>query len=366
MGKNNESLDSRENQPVDFASLDSLEGVADRPVPARTLRETFRLLAPGLSIVGTVALAASWLSDHYGAPVMLFALLLGMAINFTSHDRTCRPGIDYAARTVLRVGVALLGARVTLAQVESLGLNMLLIVILGVVLTVVGGAITARRLGLARDFGILTGGAVAICGASAALAIASILPPSPTRERDTILTVVGVTTLSTIAMVLYPLFAQSLGFNDRAAGLFLGATIHDVAQVVGAGYSISKETGDTATIVKLFRVALLLPTAAAIGFLLRAHVRKFTMRAPPLVPFFLVGFASLVAINSTGIIPETVAQWMTTLSRWFLVIAISALGTKTKLGEFIHVGWKPIILMVSETTIVCLFVLIATISIGRS
>src|SRR6185312_7645057 len=120
---------------------------------------------------------------------------------------------------------------------------------------------------LSSVFGVLSGGAVAICGASAALAIASVLPRSDTRERDTILAVVSVTALSTIAMILYPVFAISIGLDHRHAGVFIGGTIHDVAQVVGAGYTISNETGDIATYVKLLRVAMLLPAAFTISFL---------------------------------------------------------------------------------------------------
>ena len=111
----------------------------------------------------------------------------------------------------------------------------------------------ARRLGLKPLFGVLSGGAVAICGASAALAIASVLPRNDTRERDTILTVVSVTALSTLAMILYPVFATSIGLDHKQAGIFIGGTIHDVAQVVGAGYTISNETGDIATYVKLLQ-----------------------------------------------------------------------------------------------------------------
>ena len=140
--------------------------------------------------------------------------------------------------------------------------------IVGVATTIVVGFLLARRLGLSPMFGVLSGGAVAICGASAALAIASVLPPSDTRERDTILTVVSVTALSTLAMILYPVFATSIGLDHKQAGIFIGGTIHDVAQVVGAGYSISNETGDIATYVKLLRVAMLLPAVFAISFLI--------------------------------------------------------------------------------------------------
>ena len=100
---------------------------------------------------------------------------------------------------------------------------------------------------------------MAICGASAALALAAALPAHPQKERATLFTVVSVSALSTLAMIVYPMIAQALGLDARAAGIFLGATIHDVAQVVGAGYAMSQQTGDVATFVKLLRVAMLLP-----------------------------------------------------------------------------------------------------------
>jgi len=326
-----------------------------------------RRLAPGLIIAGLVALSASWLSEHYHAPVMLFALLLGIAVNFLSQDPRCRPGIEFASKTVLRLGVALLGMRITFGQVESLGVGPLLLTAAAVALTILFGWLLARYTRLGEAFGVLTGGAVAICGASAALAIAAVLPKSPTHERDTVMTVVAVTTLSTIAMVLYPLVAHAIGLDAHASGIFLGATIHDVAQVVGAGYSVSTEAGDTATIVKLFRVALLLPVVLLVSLRFRASAGMDAGGVrPPLLPMFLVAFAVLVAVNSSGYVPAAVAGVVQAASGWCLVTAIAALGTKTSLGDLAKVGWKPIAVMVGETLFVGLLVLagLALLGIG--
>ncbi|MDO8325185.1 MAG: putative sulfate exporter family transporter [Phenylobacterium sp.] len=347
-----------------FASFDSLEGVPVlAPAPAGTpaylrLYLAGQRILPGGLIAVVVALAASWLSDHYGAPVMLFALLLGMAVNFVGQDPRCRPGIDFMGRTVLRLGVALLGARITIDQINSLGGEVLVIATGGVVLTILAGWGLSRAFKLKPDFGILTGGAVAICGASAALALSSVLPPSPTRERDTTLTVVGVTTLSTVAMVLYPLIAAAVGLTHTQAGVFLGATIHDVAQVVGAGYGVSKETGDTATIVKLFRVALLLPVIVVVVLVFRSKMAAGPSgKRPPLVPMFLLGFVALVAVNSSGVAPASLMDQTGEASRWCLVTAIAALGAKTSLKELAYVGWKPVLLIVAETAVVLGWVL---------
>jgi uncharacterized integral membrane protein (TIGR00698 family) len=320
---------------------------------ARAWAEQVRIITPGFLVAGTIAMAATFLSDHYGGPVMLFALLLGMAFNFLSQEGPCVPGITFASRTVLRFGVACLGARITVEEVLKLGAPPLVVTVLGVTLTILIGVLLARRLRFTRDFGILTGGAVAICGASAALAIASVLPKGKgIDERDTIFTVIGVTTLSTVAMVVYPIFARALGLDDLSAGIFLGGTIHDVAQVVGAGYSISQEAGDAATMTKLLRVAMLVPVVLVITLLLIRGTGE-TGKRPPL-PLFLFAFVALVAVNSLGLIPELVRTVTLDLSRWALVAAISALGVKTSLKSLAAVGPKALVLIVAETVFLAL------------
>jgi uncharacterized integral membrane protein (TIGR00698 family) len=320
---------------------------------ARVWAEQARTIVPGFLVAGTIAMAATFLSDHYGGPVMLFALLLGMAFNFLSQEGPCIPGITFASRTVLRFGVACLGARITVEEVLKLGAPPLVVTVLGVTLTILIGVLLARRLRFTRDFGILTGGAVAICGASAALAIASVLPKGKgIDERDTIFTVIGVTTLSTVAMVVYPIFARALGLDDLSAGIFLGGTIHDVAQVVGAGYSISQEAGDAATMTKLLRVAMLVPVVLVITLLLIRGTGE-TGKRPPL-PLFLFAFVALVAVNSLGLIPELVRTVTLDLSRWALVAAISALGVKTSLKSLAAVGPKALVLIVAETVFLAL------------
>jgi uncharacterized integral membrane protein (TIGR00698 family) len=338
---------------------------AGQPSTVAKLLARARHYAPGLVIAALVALAASWLSEHYRAPVMLFALLLGIAVNFLSQDPRTRPGIDFASRSILRIGVALLGMRITFDQIQSLGVSALVITAAAVALTILAGWLLSRYARLGAPFGVLTGGSVAICGASAALAIAAVLPKGPHHERDTVMTVVSVTTLSTIAMVLYPVIAGALGFGPQLSGIFLGATIHDVAQVVGAGYSISTEAGDTATIVKLFRVALLLPVVLGVSLVFHSKAgAEPGARRPPLLPMFLVAFAVLVAINSTGRVPAAVTSALQGASGWCLVTAIAALGTKTSLGDLARVGWKPIAVIVGETIFVAALVLTALLLFG--
>ncbi|MCA0244063.1 MAG: putative sulfate exporter family transporter [Proteobacteria bacterium] len=313
-----------------------------------------RLLFPGVVACAVAAAAAGFLGEHYGAPVLLFALLLGLAMNFLGEQGPCRPGIEFCAKTVLRIGVALLGLRITLAQAAALGWGPLLLVLICVAATIALSMVAARRLGFQSLFGLLTGGAVAICGASAALALAAALPAHPQKERATLFTVIGVSALSTFAMVAYPMVVKGLGLDARAAGIFLGATIHDVAQVVGAGYSLSTETGDAATLVKLLRVAMLLPVIVLAAALTRRRLAAEGAagaggQRPPLLPGFAVGFAVLVAINSTGIVPAALQTLGNETSRWCLVAAMAGIGMKTQLKELATVGFKPVALMIGET-----------------
>ncbi|MGH7003090.1 MAG: YeiH family protein [Alphaproteobacteria bacterium] len=326
------------------------------PTPRPAVRLAARY-GPGLAVSGVIAMAATFLSEHYGGPAMLFALLLGMAFHFLSLEGRCAEGIDVATRAVLRVGVALLGLRITVDQLAALGWFAPVMVLLGVVATILFGMAVARLFRLPSQFGLLTGGAVAICGASAALAISAVLPKHPTSERDTIFAVIGVTTLSTAAMVLYPALLRALGMADHNVGFFLGATIHDVAQVVGAGYSVSAKAGDVATITKLMRVAFLVPVIATLAMAYHSPDNAGRRRGLTL-PWFLVAFVLLAALNSAGAVPTPVVDVFNQVSRWCLVIAIAALGMKTSLAALGALGWRPVALMVAETVVLAALVLI--------
>jgi uncharacterized integral membrane protein (TIGR00698 family) len=315
-----------------------------------------RALFPGVLASAVVAAAATFLSQRYGAPVMLFALLLGLAMNFLSAEGPCAAGIEFTARQVLRIGIALLGLRITATQVAALGWHPAALVVVSVLLTIGLSMLAARLLGFQALFGLLTGGATAICGASAALALAAALPAHPGKERATLFTVIGVSALSTLAMIVYPMLVHFLGLDMHVAGVFLGATIHDVAQVVGAGYGLSRETGDVATLVKLMRVSMLLPVIVFASLLTRARADAGAAR-PPLLPWFAVAFAALVAINSAGWIPPAARSLGSDVSGWFLVAAIAAIGMKTQLKEVTGVGIRPIALMVGETLFLAALVL---------
>ena len=305
---------------------------------------------PGVAVATAVALAASFIAQRYGAPAMLMGLLLGMAFHFLNETPRVGPGLELAAVKALRLGVALLGLRLTVADVASLGWTPVLLVIFAVLATLLFGVVLSRILGCDRQLGVLTGGSVAICGASAAMAISSVLPKGPDTQRQTLFTIIGVTSLSTIAMVLYPIIGDVLQLNDQEMGIFIGATIHDVAQVVGAGYSVSPATGDLGTFIKLLRVAMLVPVVLMIGIVVRTRISAAVDRQKaPAVPLFLIGFIVLFAVNSSGFIPSEVIQPVANLAPVLLLVAIAALGIRTSMQEVMTIGMKPVLLIVGET-----------------
>lgn len=325
---------------------------------------------PGTLLAGVVAMAATLVSTLHGGPQLLYALFFGVAFHYLSTDPKAKPGIEFCARNVLRLGVGLLGARITASQIAGLGWSTAAIVVAAVITTLLVGYFLGKRLGLERAQGVLSGGSVAICGASAALAISSVLPRTKESERFTLMVVVTVTVLSTAAMVVYPLIARMYGLPPELAGLFLGGTIHDVAQVVGAGYMIDHATGDYATIVKLFRVSMLAVVVVVVSAMFKQERDQAereianngglaAAKKQPLVPWFLWVFVVLVAVNSLGFVPAEVAKSLSDFSRLCLVVAIAALGIKTSFQQLAAAGWRPFTLLLVETLWMAAFVLIA-------
>lgn len=325
-----------------------------RPDPFRSMEHLWgsaRSLMPGVLVAGVIALASQFISEHYGAPAMLLALLLGIALNFLSAETRCADGIAFSARQLLRLGVALLGLRISFDMVAALGWPVVLMVVGAVFATIAFGLTVSRLFGFRYRFGLLSSGAVGICGASAAMAIAAILPRDERSEDRLVFTVVGVTILSTVAMIVYPVLVAQLSFNDQMAGIFLGATIHDVAQVVGAGFSISEEAGETATLVKLLRVSMLAPVVIIAALVIRVAGQSATtgsMRVP-LVPMFVLGFVLLATVNSLVDLPAAVTDTAAGLSRWLLLLAIAAVGLKTVPKDLLKVGKAAAALLIAET-----------------
>ncbi|MDH7972150.1 putative sulfate exporter family transporter [Sphingomonas sp. AR_OL41] len=309
---------------------------------------TWRGYWPGLTIVAAGTLAAGFLSDHYGVPLTLMALLIGLALNFLSADVRLTPGLAFASRSLLRWGIVLVGVRITLGQIVALGPVALLCVLAIVALTMGAGILVARRLGFDAAFGTLAGGAVAICGASAAMALATTLGEKRTSQAQLTLVLVGISAMSATAMMVYPLAAHALHMSDLKAGFMLGAAIHDVAQALGAGYSYSEGAGQIAAIVKLTRVALLAPVLAIVAMFLgkdASGAKKVGL------PWFVVGFFVLAGINSTGIIPPFVATAAEKTAAGLLAAAVTATAIRSPLSQLLEAGPRPLFVILAATLV---------------
>jgi len=312
---------------------------------------------PGVIVCAVGGICAEAISRHYGAPAMLIAVLIGLAIHFIYDLKKAQPGVDWTSRSVLRFGVALLGLRIALSDVLSIGLTPLLLVLAAMAVTMLTAALGARALGLTREFAALSGTSVAVCGASAAAAVASVLPQNKETERQMAMVVAVVTLLATVAMIFYPLLVSALELTPKDMGVVLGGTIHDVAQVVAAGNAISDRIGELATFVKLTRVSILLPIVMGVYFWLGRSAARQEGAKVRYLPGFLIAFFLFAAANSSNLVPPTVNAWASTISHYFLVVAITAIGVKTDLKSVMHVGWRPVALIVLETVVLLAVVL---------
>jgi uncharacterized integral membrane protein (TIGR00698 family) len=343
-------------------------------VRSRQIANALRALLPGLALSAAVAVlavvAAPTIAPVAPVPAMVIALFVGIALNSLARRPTFQPGIVFCLKTLLRWAVALLGLRVALGEIAALGLTTAALVVIGMAVTLVAGFVLARVLGLEQGYGALAGAGTAVCGASATLATSIVLPDYKGKETDVAFVVVAVNALSTAAMVLYPLICRWLNLDPQTTGVLLGATIHDVAQVVGAGYAVSEVTGNTAVIVKLFRVFLMLPLVLAVGWWFARQAISTTAARIP-VPVFALVFVALCVLNSIAAAHPIVAPIFARLvapliqaSTWGLLIAISALGLGTSLSAIAALGWRHVATVLG-TTLVILVVVTAGLVVPR-
>lgn len=322
-----------------------------------------RRAGPGLLLAAAVAVASvvaepitaraigAMSGRAIAIPAVVIALLIGMALHAFAAQPRYELGMVFAVKKLLRVAIALLGLRIALGDIVALGAGTVFVVVAAMVVTIGSGLLFARLLRCDDSYGALSGVATAVCGASAALATATVLPPSQNKDADTVFTVVAVNALSTVAMVTYPALGPVFGYDDRTLGILLGATIHDVAQVVGAGYSVSETAGNSAVIVKLFRVFLLLPVVIGVGWWFAGRGGG-TQNAKVPVPLFAIVFLALVLLNSTGLVPAPVKMVVGEVSRWGLLIAIAALGLGTSVTAILKVGWRHVAVVCGTTLVI--------------
>ena len=211
---------------------------------------TVAALAPGVALSAIVAVigyvAAPYVARVVPIPNMVIALVVGIALNPLAARPAVQPGMDFCVKTLLRWAVALLGLRVGLGDIAALGAETAILIVIAMAATVASGFIFARWSAQAPGFGALVGVGTAVCGASATLAASTVVPEYKGKKADIAFVVVAVNALATLAMLVYPPLCIFLGFDAQATGVMLGGTIHDVAQVVGAGYAVSDAAGNTA------------------------------------------------------------------------------------------------------------------------
>jgi len=330
--------------------------------PAQTARHRDVVTGIGLAalVSGIAVLLAPNMPKALPLPAMVIALILAISLHGFARNATFQPGLAFCAKPLLRWAVALLGMRVAIGDIINLGAPIAIMVIASMAATIVAGVGLAKLLKQNVFFGMLVGSATAVCGASAALATSTVLPNYKGRDTDVAFVVVGVNLLATLAMLAYPPICIFLGFDDRITGIMLGGTIHDVAQVVGAGYAISDTAGNAAAIVKLFRVFLLLPVVLMLGFYVSRLVGK-REEARVAMPTFAIMFLVLCIINSIcSSIPaiaegyHAVKSFAVELSTWGLLLAISAIGLNTSMKAMANLGWRHIANLVGTTLVIAM------------
>lgn len=308
---------------------------------------------PGLAVCATASLAAAWLAEHYGFPLILLGLLIGLALSFVSEVERTAPGLDFASRHFLRIGIVVLGLQVTFGQVMALGLLPFIGLLAVMALTFGAGIAAARAVNQQREAGVLAGGATAICGASAALALYGVIGRERLDQAQFSVTLVGVALASAIAMSLYPVLADLLDLSDAQAGFLIGASVHDVAQAIGGAFSFSDEAGASATIVKLARVALLAPVVALVALWLGSAEGNAGGSAWKRVamPWFIVGFLALVTLNSFVEFPAEAAETGLVISKALLLLAVTATAMRSRMGLLLEAGWRALVPVAAATIV---------------
>ncbi len=336
-------------------------------------RQRINQLAPGVALCIAVVLAAlaavpvikmllGAVGANFSLPAIVIALVVGIALHQFSELPIMKAGVAWCAKPVLRFAVGLLGLRIALGDIAGLGLGTALTVMVAMAATLVTAMWLAKALGCSDGFGALSGAANAVCGASATVATSAVLPDYKGKEADVVFTVVMANAISTVVMLAYPPLCHMLGFTPGQTGVMLGATVHDMAQVVGAGYAVSEPVGDVAVIVKMFRVFLLLPVVVAIGWWFQrqqAATDGGKAVAAPAVPMFAVAFLVLCVVNSILLaIPFLkplylpIKQLLSQVSSWGLLVAIGALGLGTSLEQLLKVDWRQLIVFLAATVLI--------------
>jgi uncharacterized integral membrane protein (TIGR00698 family) len=306
---------------------------------ADTAIERVRPLLPGLAVVAAIVVVSDRIPDYVsGTSALIWALALGALIANSGLMRpSWEPGIRVASRRILRIGVALLGIRLSLGTVGDLGLRTIVVIIGSLVLTFAATLLMGRLLGVSGPLTLLIATGTGICGASAIVAMETV---SEANREEAAFALATVTALGTVAMVGLPFLRTPAGLNMTDYGIWSGASIQEVAQVVGATAGVSAVALKIGTLVKLARVALLAPLV--FGYAVsRGRSRP---AGTPLVPLFVVGFIALAALRSTGILSTRVVADLTRIDILLLAAGMAGLGLGLELSRLRGLGFRPLLL----------------------
>lgn len=320
---------------------------------------------PGVLVATAFAFAARELAAleffhetlHFGA--LLLVILLGMLWRMVLPvPGWAVPGIDMAKKPILRWAVAALGLRLGLNEILEIGGPALVVVSVSTIVAVFGGWWICRWLGIPERMGLLLGVGGAVCGASAIVAADTVVQA---EKKDSALAISVITLLGTIGILIYPELGQFFGMIDFDYGVWAGASLHETAQVVAAGDSISVEAKEVATVVKLVRICWLAPIVFYLGWSLRHQHAAAGQAKVSLVPWFLVMFVVFAAVKSLNWLPTegifSVSSLMSGGS-WLMTIGMAGVGLQTSVKDLVQAGFRPVLAGFLQ------WVLLAAVSFG--
>ncbi|MBI1219942.1 MAG: putative sulfate exporter family transporter [Rhodobacteraceae bacterium] len=302
-------------------------------------------LGPGLLLTAGIAAIAFALHRIPGlgalSPLIL-AILVGMAgHNIVGTPAAAKAGVKFSLRRILRAGIVLLGLQLTLHQVAAVGPVGVALIATALVATFTFTTWLGHRLGVEAGLAQLIAAGTSICGASAVIATNAV---TRAGDEDVAYAVACVTVFGSLSMVLYPLLGGLLPLGAHGYGLWAGASIHEVAQVVAAGYQRGTEAGDFATIAKLTRVMMLAPVVIVLGRRAARGAGQGAVGAATPLPWFVIGFLGMVLVASTGWMPAPIHDGAVVLTQFLLAMALAAMGLETDIGKLRAMGLRPLVL----------------------